>query len=66
MKLKKAVALLCTTGMLMGMLSGCGDSGSGSTSAPGSSNSGSSQDSAADDSGSSQDSADAENSVGGG
>ena len=30
MKLKKAVALLCTTGMLLGMLSGCGNSDSGS------------------------------------
>ena len=31
MKLKKAVALLCTAGMLMGMLSGCGNSDSGSS-----------------------------------
>lgn len=29
MKLKKAIALLCTAGMLMGMLSGCGNSDSG-------------------------------------
>lgn len=66
MKLKKAVALLCTTGMLMGMLSGCGDSGSGSTSTPSSSNSGSSQDNAAaDDSANAGDSADDGASAGG-
>lgn len=34
MKFKKAVALLCTAGMLMGMLSGCGNSDSGSTNTP--------------------------------
>ena len=31
MKLKKAVALLCTAGMLIGMLSGCGNSDGGSS-----------------------------------
>ena len=31
MKLKKAVALLCTAGMLMGLLSGCGNSDGGSS-----------------------------------
>ena len=31
MKMKKAVALLCTAGILMGMLSGCGNSDSDSS-----------------------------------
>ena len=39
MKLKKAVALLCTVGMLTGMLSGCGNSDSGSVSTTSSGNS---------------------------
>ena len=34
MKLKKAIALFCTASMLMGMLSGCGNSASGSASTP--------------------------------
>ncbi len=49
MKLKKAVALLCTTGMLMGVLSGCGGSDAGSassTTTQSPADTGSSQDSA--------------------
>lgn len=45
MKLKKAVALLCTAGMLMGMLTGCSNSDSGNT-APDSENSGNSKEDA--------------------
>ena len=50
MKLKKAVALLCTTGMLLGMLSGCGNSDSGSANTPNQGESGNAGESADTDS----------------